>query len=476
MESRKFAQGFLSRSLRSRRTADETLKLLQRNEAKFDKDIEEACTVEGILETEYNAASEVIKERAAKLRTLVDAYVEHMKVKLKINRERNLETLKQVKETARQRLKKLRSDIEKLTEVVKPDVTSGSLVNKVKVVEMVLQSIDVASAFNTNKLLVRTELNIRTQTLNDETVKQWIGDLNESEVQIIDILYPVKCVGQITSHEDTDINAMSVCESGELFVNFGASHTLTQLSKGKSHNVLNAGFPIDDLITTPDGKIICTSKDSFKIHCFSPKRKQPAKFDDTVLVKDSLHLHGLTLCNLSGVFAVCGTDKPNYSDEKSNETVIMEYTFTGKEVKRLMISGYTGKVYRMSQNINNEYILTFPKEGTILSVNTVGKIQFSFSNEDFIRVCAPSKTSSATRLHMEEQEVAFWPSGIACNAIGHVFVSDWLNKTVLMFDEKLSIIRTLGDRFFGPNALCYDKKNNALVVSDRKVIQLWKTT
>ncbi|KAH3821459.1 hypothetical protein DPMN_123223 [Dreissena polymorpha] len=129
----------------------------------------------------------------------------------------------------------------------------------------------------------------------------------------------------------------------------------------------------------------------------------------------------------------------------------------------------------MSQNINNEYILTFPKEGTILSMNTVGKIQFSFSNKDFIRLCGlgfPSKTSGASRLHLVEQEVAFLPSEIACDAIGQVFVSDWLNKTVFLFDEKLSMLRTLGDSFFGPNAWCYDKRNNALVVADRKLKQV----
>ncbi|KAH3821460.1 hypothetical protein DPMN_123224 [Dreissena polymorpha] len=89
MESRKFAQGFLSHSLRSRRTADEMLKLLTRNESKFEKDIEGVCTVEGIQEAEYNVAQEVIKERLLKLRTLVDDYVEHINVKLEINRERN---------------------------------------------------------------------------------------------------------------------------------------------------------------------------------------------------------------------------------------------------------------------------------------------------------------------------------------------------------------------------------------------------
>jgi hypothetical protein len=182
-----------------------------------------------------------------------------------------------------------------------------------------------------------------------------------------------------------------------------------------------------------------------------------------LLIEDDLFLHSLALCMDNKKIAICGTDTKNYSSDQPNEVVIIEYTIEGKELKRTAVSGYSGKVYRIAQNINGSYVLTFPKEGCIIAVNAQnGAIMSSFDKEDF-KQCKPKGIKA---LGSE-----FWPSGVCSNNNGFVFISEYVNKAILMLDEDFRFLRYIGERYVCPNALAFQNETDTLWIGDKGTIQ-----
>ncbi|XP_052819975.1 uncharacterized protein LOC128245786 [Mya arenaria] len=450
---------------------------LEDNVCKARQVVNDIEKVEELLEKEQGIIVEHIQERANSLKQLIDSYVDVAKSKVQEGHEVNISRLNKLKRESEERVLKLEIDIAKVKDALSQDVKIAKpLVNKVKVVEMVIKSID-KSRIKRHVDIVRPVFEAG-KDVNEEFVKEIIGKLDQKDQNLVDILYPVKLLKEFKTSAEEDINTLAINEQSKehIWMCLGAGTKLTSYkeSGGKGHIAGVTDIPVDDMLITDDGRVIFTSPDSVKLHVWAPGRRLTGSASSAVLAKDSLHLHGLTVCNTSGLLSVCGTDKPNYSDEKPNETVIIEYTLYGKEVRRIMISGYTGKVYRIAQNVNNQYVLTFPKQGMVISVDSVGKIKSSFGHKDLIKCDVPLRAPTSD--DNDEYGVGFWPSGIACDDMGHVLVSDWLNKTVLMMDEKLNFLRCVGTRYTGPNALLYDKKSNVLWIGDKGSAQCWKTS
>jgi len=437
--------------------------------------IADVTRVEGVLGAETDQLLADVNRRAAAIKEMVDVHCDTVKRSIVDHHENNMARIQELRRDAEIRLDKIRTDIEKLQETQNGDQkVLKPLVNKVKVVGMVMKSVD-KSRIRRNVKIVRTSVEPMCDVKVNDIVGLF-GPIQYHDLTVLDVLYPLKLVNKIKT-ADEDVNCMAINNSvpEKVWVCGGAGTKIIGYKPGRGKPVTAAmcDFRVDDMLVTDDGRLIYTSPDSTNIHCWLPGKRPTGSVKSPPLVHDSLHLHGITDATTSGVMAVCGTDKPNYSDEKPNETVIIELTLYGKEVKRIMISGYSGKAYRIGQNINKEFVVTFPKEGMILSVDPTGKIKSSFSFTDFKKCDIPICTNNAKETGNDKVE--FWPSGIACDVKGHVFVSDWFNKLVLMFDDHLNFLRCVGSSWSGPNALFYDCRVDELWIADKGEIQTWKT-
>lgn len=422
------------------------------------------------LEDEVIDLLNEIGSRGDTLKELIDNYVKKKKTSLIEAHEENVENLNIYRDSLERKLDEHEASFAKINDLLDQEKkVAKPLVNVAKVYQMVIDSIDENKSLQVNVKLKRCELQSPVD-LEVGHVKKLLGTLDDSEEDLYGIIYPVSYVSEFKTR-NLEINTIATNTQKtftNVFVCFDVQKELLVYNQqGKVSSRVGCDFKINDAIHTEDGKLFVTSPDGKAIRCLA-QRKKNGEYKSSVLKTDSLFLHGLTACNRPGIYAVCGTDSPNYTEKKPSETVIIEFTSSGKEYKRVMVSMFAGKVYRIAQNIDDRYVLTFPKDGAILSVDGVGTIRNSFSTLDF-QDCVPNTSRF-------KKEQTFWPSGVACDSVGHVIVSEWTNAVVMMLDRNLNMLRHIGKYHVFPNALSFDRKLNILFLGDKESVQLWKTS
>lgn len=443
--------------------------IVQRKRA-AEKLLKDVDKVSEKLENEIMELMNEIGARGDNMKALIDSYVKKAKAALFKAHEENVDKIDNYRVGLEKKVEDHRESIVKINEVLEQRKhIKNPLVNVSKVYEMVVDSLEDAKSLQVNVNLKRCELRGGTE-LNIDKVKHNIGVLHGVEESLYGIMYPITFSGEFKT-PNIEINAISPGGSSNshtnIWVCFCVKKELINYSEhGKVLSRIACDFKVNDIVQTEDGRIFATAADGKSVRCISRKRKQ-GEYSCSVMVQDSLYLHGLTLCNRTGMFAACATDAPNYTDRQPSETVVIEYTYSGKEFRRVMVSNFAGKVYRIAQNIDDRYVLTFPKEGAILSVDGVGNIRNSFTDRDF-QECNVTNGRQGS-------EMRFWPSGVCCDAVGHVIVTEWTNALVILLDKDLNILRHIGKGHSGPNAVCYDLKWNTLFIGDKESVQMWKT-
>ena len=421
------------------------------------------------LEEEVIELLHEVGSRGEELKDLIERYVKQTKTSLIEAHETNVESLNKYKGALERKLDEHEENFAKINDLLDQEKKIAKpMVNVSKVYQMVIDSIAQYKSLQVDVKLKRCALRAKVDSEQySDQVKKLIGLLDDSEEDLYAIVYPIYFVKEFKTR-NLEIHTMETFtqkSTTNIFICFDAQKELLIYSQqGKITGRVGCEVKVNDVVITDDGKILATTPDAKSVKLFTPTKKNGYKVK--TIVNDNLYLHGLTAGNRHGVFAVCGTDAPNYSDKRPSETVIVEFTQSGKECKRFMVSNFAGKVYRIAQNVDDRFVLTFPKDGVVLSVDGVGQIRNSFSADDFTD-CLPQ-----TRYG---REVTFWPSGVACDTVGHVLVSEWTNAVVLMLDRNLNMLRFIGRYYVCPNALTFNKKINMLFVGDKDSIQMWRT-
>lgn len=443
---------------------------LNRNHKVIDKLMNDVCDVEDILTKENELILEHIDRNVQIIRQALNEYVLDIQTDLKRRLDHNFKCLHDLQNNLRHELTTCTQDKAKCETTLKDlDTNDESNVNKTKVVELVLGSITALKYIPPVCELKKT---VYVEPNDDQDIVRHISKLTGTLKSRIETLQEVKHPADLVRTfdiPDREVNAMAIISdksSTNIWINQSVSTELARYSHdGKLRNTIYTDFKVNDIDVNVDGKILATSTDSYRLRCLKPMKN--GKHMQMYSITDKLYLHSIAVSNDGETVVACGTDAPNYTNQAPNEVVIVEYSPPGKELKRVAISGYTGKVYRFVQNVDNNYVLTFPKDGKILSVNGLnGVITASFDTSDFRR-CLPKHNTA-------EDKAVFWPSGLSCNLRGHIFVTEWVHKYLLMFDKDCHFLRHIGLNHSCPNAVCYDESSQTIWLGDKGKIKVWE--
>ncbi|KAL4221489.1 hypothetical protein ACF0H5_019746 [Mactra antiquata] len=454
---------------------NESIKILDSNKIAIEKLRLDVIDVEVILAEESDQIAKEVEKRADTIKQVLDEYVENIKSSLKVRTDRNTKCIADLNNRLDHELESCLQDRTKCETCLK-DVENNDddiVVNKAKVLELTLGSISAKKFTLPKSELVRPYIanstNVKTDDLLSD-ISNMIGEVNDRTETIQEIKYPTNHVA-VFDVPDAEVNAIAVGSSGgkttpKVWVNQGVSTELLQYSSnGKHLNKIHTDFKVNDITMDANGKLLATSTDCYRLRCLQPMSH--GKHMQIYSITDKLYLHSVALSYDGKTIVACGTDAPNYTDQCPNEVVIVEYTPPGKELKRIAISDYIGKVYRIVQTCSNNYVLTFPKDGKVLSVNGLnGEVNAIFDSSDFYRYL-PKRTNTVG-------DASFWPSGICCNSREQIFVTEYVHRLLLMLDKDCHFIRFIGLDHSCPNAVCYNETDNTLWLGDKGKIKVWK--
>lgn len=454
-----------------KKTLEETTVTLKNNAAAIQRNIDGVQKVEHRLKLDRDEMLDVIDQRVQEIREELNRYVEVVQEKLQNKHVKNMKNLQECESMLHLKLTVCKQDIGKCEGTLKElDSSNGIeiMVNKTKVLDMIIGSVD-------NTKFVSIPIEAYRMTLDEisdscdmkRNIEAMVGNVVSKPYSKGEIQNPVSLVRYFpTSNSEVNTVALnSVNGKDNVWMCSGVSNELVNYSEtGARLKTISTDFKINDISVIADNRIYATSPDSTILRCLKITRN--GGYVQMFALHDKLFVHAVTTCRDNETLAVCGTDTPNYTSQQPNEVVVIEYTYDGEELKRFAISNYSGKVYRLAQNINNNYILTFPKEGQLVSVDSFnGEIKASFDKNDY-RMCLSST--------IKHSSIEFWPSGVCCDTNGHIFVTEYLKKLLLMFDMDCNMLRVIGENHAGPNALCFHTDTCTLWLGDKGKLKVWK--
>lgn len=453
-------------------TLEKTMNTLKQNVITIQRNIDGLQTVEYRLKRGRNEILDVIDQRVQEIREELNQYVEVIQEELQNKHAINMNILHEHESLLQLSLTVCKQDIAKCEDTLKEfDSSNGVeiLVNKMKVLDMIIDSVDKTK-------FVSTPIETYSMTLDETSdkcdmkrnIEKMVGIVLSKQYSIGEIQNPVSLVKYFPT-STSEVNTVvlnSVNGKDNIWVCSGVSNELVNFNEtGARLKTIATDFKINDITVSADGRIYATSPDSTILRCLKITRNG---YVQVFALHDKLFLHAVAMCTDNETIAVCGTDTPNYTSQQPNEVVVIEHNYDGKELKRFAISNYSGKVYRLAQSINNNYVLTFPKEGKLLSVdNFNGEIKRSFDKNDF-RMCLP------LTIKPSGTSIEFWPSGLCCDTNGHIFVTEYLTKLLLMFDMDCNMLRFIGENHACPNALCFHANTGTLWLGDKGKLKVWK--
>ena len=446
------------------------VKTLKHRSMVIEKTLVDIQKVGSVLEQERNLILDSVEKTVEEIKETLDEVVENIRNKMEEMHDMNLHVLHETETFLMEKLETCKLDMAKCDDMLTDSVPTDELrVNKEKVLDTVMSSVE-RNKFTPPKMDLN-RMSLDKESVDNEVrsnIKKLIGKFSHRRETLGEIKNPVTLLKSmpVTNLEVNAIAVNSVDGKTKPWICSGVSNEIINYSDyGVREKTISADFQVNDFVISHDSKIFATSPDSHHIRCL--KLTKSGGFVQIFALKDELHLQGVALCRNKKAFVVCGTDRPNYSSTPPNEVVIIEYTCDGKELKRLAIRNFSGKVYRLAQNKNNNYVLTFPKEGKILSVdNATGEIKGSFDKADF-RLFVSNYFKPA-------KGGGFWPTGVCCDANGNIFVTEYLEKITFMLDSDCTPIRMIGGRYACPNAVCFNETFNALWVADKGKIHVWR--
>lgn len=453
-----------------KKTLRESVKILKHRDMAIHKTLEDIKEVSRKLELERNEILLCIDKSVTEIRRSLNEVVEKIHHDLEENHQKNLQILHKNEAILSDKLKACKQDIIKCEDLLTDSIPSAELkVNKIKVFDMVIGSVEKNTYTPPPIELHRMKLDKATLS-NDmkRNIEMIIGTFMHSIEKLGEIQHPV------TLHKslripNTEVNAMALNSDDKRTKSWACAGVSNELvcynDLGAREKTITTDFEINDVAVSVDNRIYVTSPDSHVWRCL--KLTRSGGFVQLFAVKDELHLHTVTLCRYSKTIAVCGTDRPNYSNQNPNEVVIITYSPEGKEIKRLAVSNFSGKVYRIAVNSNNNYVLTFPKEGLVLSVDHItGQVKSFFDKKDF-------RLSVTNQLKVTNSN-DFWPSGVCCDPHGNIYVTEYLEKVLLMLDYDCCLLRYIGGGYSCPNAVCFHDSSCLLWLADKGKLFIWE--
>ena len=401
------------------------------------------------LSREHNVAVEKINISKELLLNQVAAYFDKVVNEISQTYQNSFESLEKSRTRTAETLKEFQSDLKSCWSFKETDKDT-SFISKKKACEIFAESIN--TRYSRRNLTFDIK---RFVEGHRELLDTMIGNVERIRVPLNEYLIKTEMV---TSFEVADQEINSFAVSGDsVWVCFGAKNVIEKYDvKGnlKDKKVLDAS--VNDMIYDGCGNILFTSPDKTYVRKAALKQKKECeRLTSTKLIKSELYLHGVRLS--SEGLLVCGTDQPNYSKSRPSKSEILIFSNAGNFIKNISLP-FIGKAYRVAQNFNGDYICSYPYEGVASIVNKNGGL-VKISN---------GETSDV----LQER---FKPSGIACDEKGYVFISDWRQQCVLVFDKNGHFLRKIASEFAAPNALCFDC-HNRLWIGDRGKISVWVLT
>ena len=397
------------------------------------------------LKREHNESVEKINQSKETLLDKIEAYFDTAINEISQTYQKGLETLQQSRKKAEETLKSSKNDLKSCWSFEESDKDSG-FISKRKAYEMFLDSVNTRYGRRNVTFDIK-----RFVEGHRDLLPTMIGSVERIRVPLNEYIMKTKLVKTIEV-ADQEVNSFAV--SGDsVWVCFGAKNIIEKYDcKGnlKEKKVLDAS--VNDMVIDNTGNILFTSPDKTLVRKASLKQNTNECVSSNKFIESEYFLHGLYLTK--DEIIVCGTDKPNYSTMRPSISELLFYDHSGTVARNISLP-FTGKVYRVTQNFNDDYVCSYPYEGVVSIVNKNGGL-VKISN---------GETSDV----MQDR---FKPSGVDCDSKGNVFVSDWQQKCILIFDKHGHFLRKIGGEFAAPNAVCLDSKDR-IWIGDRGRISMW---
>lgn len=398
------------------------------------------------LKREHNDSIERINRSKEVLLSKVEAYFETAINEISKTYDKSLETLEQSRVKAEETLKSSKNDLKSCWSFQETDKDTG-LISKRKAYELFLESVN--TRYGRRNVLFDVK---RFVEGHRDLLPTMIGSVERIRIPLNEYIMKTKLMKSFDV-TDQEINAFAAA-GDSMWVCFGAKNIIERYDiKGnvKEKKVLDAS--VNDMVLDGSGNMLFTSPDKTCIRKTTLKQHQDNEcVTSNKFIESEYFLHGLYLSG--DIIITCGTDKPNYSTMRPSLSELLFYDHSGSLLKNISLP-FTGKVYRLTQNFNGDYVCSYPYEGVVSIVNKNGGL-VKISN---------GETSDV----LQER---FKPSGVACDSKGNVFVSDWQQKCILIFDKHGHFLRKIGGDFAAPNAVCVDNKDR-IWIGDRGKISVW---
>ena len=401
------------------------------------------------LKREHATNLENIKNSKATLMAKIETHFSNTVDEVVKTFQKSFDSLEQTRLRVEESLKGFQFDLKSCWSFEETDNgTSASFVNKRKAYEMFLDSI------NTKHTRRNVSIDIkRFVEGHRDLLGTLIGTVERTRVPLNEYIIKTELVSSFDV-SDQEINAIAM--SGDsAWVCFDAKNIIEKHDiKGNLIAKKELDASVNDMVIDKGGNILFTSPDKCCVRKAELKHgKDNGSVKSTKLVDSELYLHGL--CMSTDGLVVCATDKPNYSKLSPAVSELLIFDSSGTCTQSISLP-FTGKIYRMIQNLNGDYVSSYPFEGVVSIVNRDGAL-IKISNGE---------------INDAIQEI-FKPSGVACDSNGNVFISDWKQHCVLIFDKNGHFLRKIGGDFNAPNAICVDK-NDRIWIGDRGKISVWK--
>ena len=414
-----------------------------------------------------------IRKRIAKnsddLKERIDKYLTKIDENIEATYQLNIADIESHRQVLEEKVRSWNSDIGKCETALKKAKTNVDIVvSERKVLQMVLDSVDT-SFVKPGLKLTRTAFLEKDAVFKDEKIGELVGDLDKRDENLEEIrhdLYEIASFGcpkyEINAiASDPEDRSVWTCMGSHLeIVNFDVS--------GDVNKTIVVDFKTDDIAMATDGSILTTSPDGHSVIKIAPRLPKIGEIVAKEIYNNGDYLHGINLSIDKTTVLLCATDKPNYSDSKPNVTSVIEVSLDGNFIRKVILRKYKGKVYRIAENNNGEYVITFPKEGCVLSVDRQGNIKSAFSKQ----TGNPNKVIDRGRMSTLKE---FWPTGVCCNSKGRIFVTDWLGKRVICLDSTCKFVHYIGTDYHNPNAICVNLNLDTIWIGDKGRIHVWQT-
>ena len=398
------------------------------------------------LKRNHNESIEKINQSKEKLLDKIEAYFDSAINEISQTYKKSLATLEQSRIKAEEMLKSSKNDLKSCWTFEASDKDSG-LISKRKAYEMFLDS--VSTRYGRRNVTFDIK---RFVEGHRDLLTTMIGSIERVRVPLNEYIMKTKLVKTIEV-ADQEVNSFAM--SGEsMWVCFGAKNVIEKYDfKGNLKEKKTLDASVNDMVIDETGHILFTSPDKTVVRKALLKQANNNEcVTSNALIESDYFLHGLHLTK--DEIIVCATDKPNYSTMRPSISELLFYDRSGA-VNRKISLPFTGKVYRVTQNFNEDFVCSYPFEGVVSIVNKTGGL-VKISN---------GETSDV----MQDR---FKPSGVSCDSKGNVFVSDWQQKCVLIFDKHGHFLRKVNGEFAAPNGVTVDCKDR-IWVGDRGRISVW---